>query len=96
VYALSLIKISRMHGNPRLPPGDRRNRTNIRKDIEEYHIAYDFEFNHDLLFTFLSRKPKGLAFDKGKNLIVFLEFTRVMEKEAEKDARCCTHLGLQT
>jgi len=84
-----------------LPPGAGQNRAKLRKDIEEYHMAYDIDFDETDVDTFIARRPDGLAFDKGKNICVFLEYTRAMDtnedwaekKEQEKNDRYCSHLG---
>jgi len=84
-----------------LPPGARRNRAKPRKDIEEYHMAYDIDFDETDIDTFIARRPDGLAFDKEKKLCVFLEYTRAIDtnedwaekKEQEKNDRYSLHLG---
>jgi len=84
-----------------LPPGSGKNRAKLRKDIEEYHIAYAIDFDETDIDTFIARKPDGLAFDKEKKLCVFLEYTRPMDtnedwaekKEQEKNDRYSSHLG---
>jgi len=50
-----------------LPPGEGKSRTKLRKDIEEYHLAYGIDFEETDIDTFISRRPDGLAFDKEKN-----------------------------
>jgi len=78
-----------------LPPGAGQNRVRLRKEIEEYHIAYAIDFDDTDIDTFIARRPDGLAFDKGKKLCVFLEYTRAMDmnkdwaekKEQEKNDR---------
>jgi len=60
-------------------PGAGQNRTKLRKDIEEYHMAYDIDFDETGIDTFIARRPDGLAFDKEKKLCVFLEYTRAMD-----------------
>ena len=78
-----------------LPPGAGKNRTKLRKDIEEYHIAYAIDFDDSVIDTFIARRPDGLAFDKEKKLCVLLEHTRAMDtvedwaerKELEKNER---------
>ena len=78
-----------------LPPGAGKNRAKLRKDIEEYHIAYDIDFDDSDIDTFIARRPDGLAFDKEKKLCIFLEYTRAMDtnedwaekKEQEKNDR---------
>ena len=47
-----------------LPPGAGKNRAKLRKDIEEYHIAYAIDFDDSDMDTFIARRPDGLAFDK--------------------------------
>ena len=78
-----------------LPPGTGRNRAKLRKDIEEYHIAYAIDFDDSIIDTFIARRPDGLAFDTEKKLCVLLEYTRAMDtvedwaerKEQEKNER---------
>jgi len=62
-----------------MPPGDRRNRTKLHKDIEDYHIAHKIDFDTEVLSTFIFRRPDELAFDKETNLCVFFEYTRAMD-----------------
>jgi len=84
-----------------LPPGSGKNRAKLRKDIEEYHTAYDIDFDDTDIDTFIARKPDGLAFDKEVKLCVFLEYTRAMDtnedwaetKKQEKNDRYSSHLG---
>jgi len=52
-----------------LPPGAGQNGAKLRKDIEEYHIAYDIDFDETDKDTFLARRPDGLAFDKQKSCV---------------------------
>jgi len=52
-----------------LPPGAGHNRAKLRKDIEEYHIAYAIDFEDTDIGTFIARRPDGLAFDKEKNYV---------------------------
>jgi len=47
-----------------LPPGAGQNRAKLRKDIEEYHIAYAIDFDDTDIDTFIARRLDGLAFDK--------------------------------
>jgi len=49
-----------------LPPGAGQNRAKVRKDIEEYHVAYAIDFDETNIDTFIARRPDGLAFDKKK------------------------------
>jgi len=87
-----------------LLPGEGKNRTKVRKDIEEYHLACNNHYEEKDLDTFISRRLDGLAFDKGKKSCVFLEYTRAMDtnedwaekKEQEKDDRYSSHLGFIT
>jgi len=51
-----------------LPPGAGQNRAKLRKDIEEYHIAYGIDFDDTDVDTFIARRPDDLAFDKEKKL----------------------------
>jgi len=44
-----------------LPPGEGQNRTKLKKDIEEYHLAYNIEWEEGELETFIARRPDGLA-----------------------------------
>jgi len=84
-----------------LPPGAGQNRAKLRKNIEEYHLAYDIDFEETDIDTSISRRPDGLAFDKGKKICVFIEYTRAMDtnedwaekKEQEKNDRYSSHLG---
>jgi len=84
-----------------LPPGAGQNRAKLRKDMEEYHIAYGIDFDETDIDTFIARRPDGLTFDKGKKLHGFLEYTRAMDtnedwaekKEQEKNDRYSSHLG---
>ena len=43
-----------------LPPGAGKNRAKLRKDIEEYHIAYAIDFDDSDIDTFIARRPDGL------------------------------------
>jgi len=54
-----------------LPPGVGQNRAKLRKDIEEYHIAYGIDFDETDKDTFIARRPDGLAFDKEKICVCF-------------------------
>jgi len=84
-----------------LPPGAGQNRATLRKDIEESHTAYAIDFDDTDIDTFIAQRPNSLAFDKGKKLCVFLEYTRAMDtnedwaekKEQEKNDRYSSHLG---
>ena len=49
-----------------LQPGARQNRAKLRKDIEEYHIAYDIDFDETDIDTFIARRPDGLVIDTEK------------------------------
>jgi len=75
-----------------LPSGSGKNRAKLRKDIEEYHIAYAIDFDNEDIDTFIARRPDGLAFDKEEKLCVFLEYTRAMDTNdrTTHDARTCT------
>jgi len=53
-----------------LPPGSRKNRAKLRKDIEEYHTAYAIKFNDADIDTFIARRLDGLAFDNEEKLCV--------------------------
>jgi len=84
-----------------LPPGAGQNRAKLRKDIEEYLVAYAIDFDETDIGTFIARRPDGLAFDKKKKLCIFLEYTRAMDtnedwaekKEQEKNDKYSSHLG---
>jgi len=84
-----------------LPPGEGQNRTKFKKDKNEYHLAYNVDFEEGDQETLISRKPDGLAFEKEQKSCMFLEYTRAMDtnedwatkKEQEKDNRYSTHLG---
>jgi len=84
-----------------LPPGAGKNRDKLRKDIEEYHIAYAINFDNSDIYTFIPRRPDGLAFDNEKKLCLLMEYTRVMDtkedwaerKEQEKNDRYRSLLG---
>jgi len=54
-----------------LPLGVSQNRVRLRKDIEEYQIAYAIDFDDTDIDKFIARRPDGLAFDKEKNLCIF-------------------------
>ena len=62
-----------------LPPGTGRNRAKLRKDIEEYHIAYAIDFDDSDIDTFIARRPDGLAFDNEKKSCVLMEYTRAID-----------------
>jgi len=49
-----------------LPQGEGKKRTKLRKDIEEYHLAYDIAFNETDIDTFIARRPDGLSLGEGK------------------------------
>jgi len=52
-----------------LPPGEGQNSVRLRKDIEEYHVAYAIDFDDTDIDKFIARRPDGLAFDKEKNYV---------------------------
>jgi len=52
-----------------LPPGAGQNGAKLRNHIEEYHIAYDIDFDETHIDTFITRRPDGLAFDKEKSCV---------------------------
>jgi len=60
----------RIHGTTRDPTTRRgtklRNRSKLKKDVEEYHLAYNIDFEEGDLETFICRRPDGLAFDKDR------------------------------
>jgi len=84
-----------------LPSGVGQNRAKLRKDIEVYHTAYAIDFDDTDIDTFVAGRPDGLAFEKGKKICVFLEYTRAMDmnedwaktNEQEKNDRYSSHLG---
>jgi len=93
-----LYRILEYMGLPEiLPPGAGQNRVRLRKDIEEYHIAYAIDFDDTDIDTFIARRPDG----QEKKLCVILEYTRAMDtnedwaerKEQEKNERYSSHLG---
>ena len=99
---LGLYKILEYMGlHEILPLGEGKNRTELCKDFEEYHLAYGIDYEEVDINTFISRRPDGLAFDTEKKSCVFLEYTRAMDtnedwadkKEQEKDDRHSSHLG---
>ena len=59
-----------------LPPGAGQNRAKLRKDIEEYHVAYAIDFDDTDIDNFIARRPGGLAFDREKKLCLFLYNTQ--------------------
>jgi len=83
-----------------LPPGAGENRAKIRKDVEQYYMAYCIDFDETDIDTFIAWRPDGLAFDKEKKVSAFkfLECTRAMdtnedwaekeEQEIPKDTAC--------
>jgi len=84
-----------------LLPGESQNRNKLKKEIEEYHLTDNIKSEEGVLDTFISRRPDGLAFDKGQKSCVFLEYTRAMDtnedwatkKIQEKDNRYSSHVG---
>jgi len=72
-----ILEYNGLHEN--LPPGAGHNRAKLRKNIEEYHIAYGIDFDETNIDTFIAQRPDGLAFDKEKKLCVLLEYTRAMD-----------------
>jgi len=54
-----------------LPLGVSQNRVRLRKDIEEYQIAYAIDFDDTDIDKFIARRPDGLAFDKEKHCSIF-------------------------
>jgi len=64
---LGLYKILEYMGlHEILPLGEGKNRTKLRKDFEEYHLAYGINYEAVDIDTFISRRPDGLAFDNEK------------------------------
>ena len=55
-----------------LPSRSGRNRAKLRRDIEDYHVAYAIDYDDADIDTFIAR----IAFDKEEKLCVFLEYTR--------------------
>jgi len=53
-----------------LPAGQGQNRDKIKKDVEEYHIAYGIDYEQTDLDSLIARRPDGQALDRGKNLCV--------------------------
>jgi len=53
-----------------LPPGAGQNRAKLRKDIEEYHVAYAIDFDETDIDTLISRRPDSLGFVKGKKMCI--------------------------
>ena len=45
-----------------LPPGAEQNTAKLRKDIEEYHIAYGIDFDETDIDAFIARRPDSLEF----------------------------------
>jgi len=43
------------------PPDEGQNRTKLKKDMEEYHLANNTEWEEGDLETFIARRPDGLA-----------------------------------
>jgi len=80
-----------------LPPGAGQNKAKLRKDIEEYHIAYGIDFDETDIDAFIARRPDSLEFF----LCVLLEYTRAMDtnedcaekKEQEKKNTYSSFLG---
>jgi len=95
----NILEYTGLHVN--LPPGEGQNRNKLKKEIKEYYLAYNIDFEEGDLETFISRRPDGLAFDRGKKSCVFLEYTRAMDikedwttkKEQEEDDRYSSQLG---
>jgi len=96
-----LYKILEYMGLHEKPPlGDGHNRAKLHKDIEESHIAYNINFDADLLSTFLSHRPDGLAFEKGKKNICtpgihqsYGQKRRLGHKERSGERRKIQHLS---
>ena len=89
-----------IHGTTRDPLTRRRkSRTKLRKDIEEYHLAYGIDYEEKDIDTFISRRPDGLAFDNKKKICGFLEYTRAMDtnedwaEKKEQEKSDSSHLG---
>jgi len=61
--------LERMTLHEILSPEEGKNRTKLRKDIEEYHLANGIDFVETNIDTFISSRPDGLAFDKEKNYV---------------------------
>ena len=50
-----------------LPLGEGQNRSKLKKNIEEYHLADNIDFKEGDPETSIFRRPDGLTFDKEKN-----------------------------
>jgi len=50
-----------------LPPAEGKDKTKLRKDIEKYHLANEFDYVEKDFETLISRRPDGQAIDKEKN-----------------------------
>ena len=55
--------------NEILPPGAGQNRAKLPQDIEEYHMAYDIDFDETDINTFIAWRPDCLALDKEKKVV---------------------------
>jgi len=64
-----ILEYMGLHVTRILPPGAGQNRVKLRKDIEEYHIAYEIDLDETDIDTFIALRPDGLAFDKKKNYV---------------------------
>jgi len=77
----------------------------LRADVTEFHARQDIVLTNELITSFYSRRPDGVAFDDKNRHCVFLEFTRPMdsvtssqevdwaeEKELEKNIRYGMHI----
>jgi len=52
-----------------LPPGAGKNRAKLRKDIEEYHIAYAIDFDDSDIDTFIARSRTVWPLTRKKNYV---------------------------
>ena len=52
-----------------LPAGQGQNRDKIKKDVEEYHIAYGIDYEQTDLDSLIARRPDGQALDRGKKSV---------------------------
>jgi len=50
-----------------LPPGQGRNRNKLKKDVKEYHLAYNINFEEADQETSISRRPDEPASIKKRN-----------------------------
>ena len=73
-----------------LPPGAGQNRAKLRKDIEEYHIAYDIDFDETDIYTFIwlsLRQRKKVVCVPGIHQAMDTNEDWAEKKEQEKNDR---------